>query len=117
ASGSMARRRPAEDKEQTDNDGLAALHPSPRTRSRIAHALSRTPEAGCYIRTPRPTCSRVTAISGRSPGLRVIAGDRLPRAFRLQWLIGRKLTAHSCGGSRGFTAFPFDSLRDPLSAS
>jgi len=32
-----------------------------------------------YIRTPRPTRSRVTAASGRSPGLRVIAFDHLPR--------------------------------------
>ena len=42
----MALRRSAEEKRETDNDGLAALHPSPRTRSRIApcaaaHARSR----------------------------------------------------------------------------
>ena len=35
--------------------------------------------------------SRVTAFSGRSPGLRVDALDHLPRTFRFQWFIGRKL--------------------------
>ena len=55
---------------------------------------------------------------GRSPGLRVVA-SRPPsqRPFGVQWHFGRKLAAHSCGGSRGIsTAFPFDPLREPPSS-
>lgn len=44
--------------------------------------------------------------------------NRLPGRVA-QWLIGLKLAAYSCGGSRGIgrearTAFPFDPRREPL---
>jgi hypothetical protein len=39
----------------------------------------RAAKASFYIRTPRPMRSRVTATGGRSPGLRVVALDHLPR--------------------------------------
>src|SRR5471032_849127 len=99
--------------DEIDNDGLAAQHPSPRTIAGSAPACAGN-VAKIYTRTPRPMRSRVTADSGRSPGLRVVALDHLPRTVRLQWFNGRKLAAHSCGGSRGLSAFPFDPLREPL---
>jgi hypothetical protein len=73
-------------------------------------------------RTPRPTRSRVTVSGGRSPGSRVAVFDHLPRNVVVpSGNAGRRLTAYSCGGSRGIvriftrTAFPFDPLREPPS--
>jgi len=76
---------------------------------------------------PRSDAPRVWIWSdgrGRSPGSRVVAC--LPpsrRRERRQWLCGRRLTAHSCGGSPGFgfaaltpglasPMFPFHPSRD-----
>ncbi len=53
---------------------------SPRTVASPRHAASSgRRQVGCYIGTPRPMRSRVTAAGGRSPGLRVPAFARLPR--------------------------------------
>ena len=66
--------------------------------------------------TPRPTCSRVTAADGRSPGSRVPTLRRLPGRIS-QWTCDERFAAHSCGGSRSIertiarTAFPFDPQR------
>ena len=69
---------------------------------------------------PRPTRSRVTVAGGRCPGSRIVACGRLPRSKQTpSGKLGRRLSAYSCGGSRGIvclrtrTAFPFDPLREP----
>jgi len=55
-----------------------------------------------FVRTPRPTRSRVTVAGGRSPGSRVAVSGRLPRNTGFPVAnIGRRLAAYSCGGSRG----------------
>ena len=63
--------------------------------------------------------SRVTMAGSRFPGSRVTAFDHLPRDPNgLQWFSGRRLSAYSCGGSRGIarrdgrTAFPWRVLAD-----
>src|SRR5690606_27305880 len=43
---------------------------------------------------------RVSIAGGRSPGLRVTAPPRLPEAHA-PVAFGERLSAHSCGGSRG----------------
>lgn len=71
----------------------------------------------CGIGAPRPTRSRVTMTGSRFPGSRVIASDHLPRDVSISsGNYGLRLTAYSCGGSRGFmhlsarTAFPWLAL-------
>ena len=71
----------------------------------------------CDIGAPRPTRSRVTMTGSRFPGSRVIASDHLPRDVSISsGIYGLRLTAYSCGGSRGFahlstrTAFPWLAL-------
>jgi len=76
-----------------------------------------------HVRTPRPTRSRVTVAGGRCPGSRIAASGRLPRSKQTpSGTFDRRLSAYSCGGSRGIvrsrtrTAFPFDPLREPPSS-
>jgi hypothetical protein len=59
----------------------------------------------------------VTMTGSRFPGSRVMASDHLPRDFSISsGIYGLRLTAYSCGGSRGFahlsarTAFPWLAL-------
>ena len=57
----------------------------------------------CDIGAPRPTRSRMTMTGSRFPGSRVIASDHLPRNPKVpSGIYGRRLSAYSCGGSRGF---------------
>src|SRR5207237_4207517 len=75
--------------------------------------------------TPRPTQSRVThdLVAGF-----LARGSSLPATFPGNATLpsginGRRLTAYSCGGSRGIvrastrTAFPIDPLREPTPSS
>jgi hypothetical protein len=62
--------------------------------TRIPARIRHTP-AGC-----------TTTARGRFPGSRVVTVARLPRALPAQVACGRPLAGHSCGGSRGITAFP-----------
>src|SRR4030095_16632629 len=93
-------------------------YPSARLPSHSALAPSgRCTGYSCDIGAPRPTRSRMTMTGSRFPGSRVIASDHLPRDFLVSsGIYGRRLSAYSCGGSRGFahqcarTAFPWLAL-------
>jgi hypothetical protein len=72
--------------------------------------------------TPPDALARDPIAGGRSTGSRVTVFGRLPRnEFVPSGKIGRRLSAYSCGGSRGIvctnrctrTAFPFDPFREP----
>jgi hypothetical protein len=87
---------------ESDGDRLSVtatagyVPPSPRggSANRIRH-----------IEAPRPMLTRVTVAGGRSPGSRVDVSVHLPRNEpRSQWYNGWRLSAHSCGGSRGLRA-------------
>jgi hypothetical protein len=93
-------------------------YPSARLPSQSALAPSgRCTSYSCGIGAPRPTRSRTTMTGSRFPGSRVIASDHLPGNPRISsGIYGRRLSAYSCGGSRGFmylrtrTAFPWLAL-------
>jgi hypothetical protein len=95
-----------------------STYPSARLPLHSAFAPSgRRTGYSCGIGAPRPTRSRVTMTGSRFPGSRVIASDHLPRDFSISSGNYRlRLTAYSCGGSRGFvhlsarTAFPWLAL-------
>jgi hypothetical protein len=95
-----------------------STYPSARLPLHSAFAPSgRRTGYSCGIGAPRPTRSRVTMTGSRFPGSRVIASDHLPRDFSISsGIYGLRLTAYSCGGSRGFmhlstrTAFPWLAL-------
>jgi hypothetical protein len=56
----------------------------------------------CRFGAPRPTRSRMTMTGSRFPGSRVVASDHLPRDVSVSsGIYGRRLSAYSCGGSRG----------------
>ena len=79
-------------------------YPSARLPSQSALAPSgRCTSYSCDIGAPRPTRSRMTMTGSRFPGSRVIASDHLPRDIEVpSGIYGRRLSAYSCGGSRGF---------------
>ena len=68
-----------EHQEELTRQTRGRRHTSPRTVVTCTARRLRAAKASFYIRTPRPMRSRVTATGGRSPGLRVVALDHLPR--------------------------------------
>src|SRR4029453_10818054 len=92
----------------TRQRGCCRLPPSPQ---------GRCTSYSCDIGAPRPTRSRMTMTGSRFPGSRVIASDHLPGDLSVSsGIYGRRLSAFSWGGSRGFahqcarTAFPWLAL-------
>jgi hypothetical protein len=93
-------------------------NPSPRSPLHLLFAPGADATSySCHIGAPRPTRSRVTMTGSRFPGSRVAASDHLPRDVSVpSGIYGRRLSAYSCGGSRGFvheharTAFPWLAL-------